>query len=334
MMLVDKQVRRRRCELPQWWRDFNGPEMPLGPYMIHSVVRIVGDKQNKKTGAWERKPLGTGFHVRVPSDSVPDRWYGYVLTAHHVIDGQPRPDLLFPDPYDPGQLYPAVATEGPEWKQPLPRVDLAVLPFARPDGYWINSLQIEMHLRETLPGPAMLAMPFHYVGLLEPLDRAMARSGTLGAIYETGIEHPDGYEYIAHLGDCRSYGGFSGSPCFVELAMPGLVAADPPVEPPPGFDPVGRMHYLHLLCGMVTWHLEPAVERDEASIFGVVCMLTSDDLWKALMSDKLVDKRREADAIQDEPDTRPVSMRKPEDEFDRFEDLTRKLVNTPKPARE
>jgi hypothetical protein len=155
---------------------------------------------------------------------------------------------------------------------------------------------LDMHVLEHLPGEAMLAMPFHYTGLLAPLDRAMARSGTLGAVYEEGIEHPDNYEYTCHLGDCRSYGGFSGSPCFIEISMPGLTPTEPPIPPPPGFGDVGRMQYLHLLCGMVTWHLEPPSERDESSIFGVMSILTSDDIWRALMSDELVDMRRRLDA--------------------------------------
>jgi len=263
--------------------------------MIHSVVRIIGDVRNKSTGTLERRSLGTGFCIGVRSESVENRSYAYIVTAQHVVEGQPNPELLFPDPLAPGKLYQPVPTEGPDWLHPMEQLDLAVLPFTRPDGYWINMLMLDMHLLEHLPGEAMLAMPFHYVGLLEPLDRAMARSGNLGAVYEERIAHPDGYEYVCHLGDCRSYGGFSGSPCFIEISMPGLTATEPPIPPPPEFGEVGRMQYLHLLCGMVTWHLEPAAERDESSIFGVVCILTSDDIWGALMSDELCEERRKKD---------------------------------------
>jgi hypothetical protein len=139
-------------------------------------------------------------------------------------------------------------------------------------------------------------------------------------------------EVEAHLGDCRSYGGFSGSPCFLELSMPGLTPTEPPVPTPPEAGPVGRNIYLHLLCGIVTWHLEPPVDREESSIFGVVCILTSDAIWRALMSDGLVRKRRELDGDGDEPEARPtnVSTNRPGDEFERFEDLTRKLAQVPK----
>lgn len=327
-----------RRELPRWWREFTDQgAVPLYPYMLQCVVRVIGDKTDPRTGKRKRQPLGTAFLIQVPSDSLEDTWYPYVVTAHHVIDGQPNPELAFSDPYRPGELYPLVETPGPDWRHPIEDVDLAVLPFVRPEGYFVFSLVAGMHLLPHLPPEAMLALPFHYLGLLEPLDRPMARSGTLGAIYQTGIKHPDGYKYEAHLGDCRSYGGFSGSPCLLELAMPGLTPTDPPVEPPADRDigPLGRMLYLHLLCGMVTWHLERAAPQPESSLYGVMAILTSDEIWRALMSDELVDDRRRRDAMGDVPEAKMVHLGgadlPPEnDEYERFEDLARKLVQVPK----
>jgi hypothetical protein len=328
-----------RRELPRWWREFKGSEMPLGPYMLYTVVRVVGDKLNKRTNLYERKPIGTAFYVQVPSKSIEDGWYGYVVTAQHVVEGQPKPELAFPDPYAPGSLYPRVETLNPEWKHPIEELDVAVLPFARPDGYWLSALRLGKHLWEHLPADAMLAMPFHYIGLLEPLDRVMARSGTLGAVYQTGIEHPDGYEYAAHLGDCRSYRGFSGSPCFMEIAMPEQAPAEPPVPLPPGSPEVGRLLYLHLLCGMVTWHLEPPEDRAESSVFGVVTILTSDEIWRVLMSDELVEDRRKRDKLSQEPEAVaknlgggvPDNLSVGEShEFENFEDLATRLLQVPK----
>jgi hypothetical protein len=285
--------------------------MPLGPYMIYSAVRIIGDWRNPKTERLERRALGTGFHVRVPSESRPNCWYTYVVTAHHVIDGQPDPELVFPDPYEPGGLYPPQKTDGPDWKQPLENVDLAVLPFGRPDGFFVSSLVLGQHIRPELPEPRVLAMPFHYVGLLEPLNRVMARSGTLGALYEKKIPHKDHYEYTCHLGDCRSYKGFSGSPCFVEYPMASLQEAEPPLPPSkaePNLEPLGKIRYLHVVCGMVTWHLEPPEDGPEASTFGVVCILPSEYIYKALTSDGVVQERREGDEAPDEPEAVPKNL--------------------------
>jgi hypothetical protein len=48
----------------------------------------------------------------------------------------------------------------------------------------------------------------------------MVRSGTIGAMYQDDlpVEWPDKSirKFQAHLIDCRSYGGFSGSPCFFQ----------------------------------------------------------------------------------------------------------------------
>jgi hypothetical protein len=261
--------------------------------MLGCVVRVVGDLEIK--GKWRRAAIGTAFCVQVQSELHEARWYSYVLTAHHVIDAQPNPELLFPDSRSPGTLHAAIQTSGPDWIHPLESVDLAVLPFDRPEGIWINTLRAGFQLYATLRRDALLAMPFHYVGLLEPLNRAMARSGTLGAVYQTGIPHPDGYEYDAHLGDCRTYSGFSGSPSFVEITFPSLTPQDPIVPVPPELGPLGRLRHLHLLCGMVTWHLERSNDVPEASVYGVVVMLTSDEIWRALMSSDLAEARRRLD---------------------------------------
>jgi hypothetical protein len=310
--------------------------MPLGPYMIHTVVRIIGDRRDKTTGKFKRRALGTGFYVRVPSE-VGDGHYTYIVTAHHVIDGQPNPGLVFPDPYNPGDVYPEQKTDGPNWKQPIKGVDLAVLPFARPDGFWVNALEIGRNILPGLPPDALLGMPFHYVGLLEPLDRAMARSGTLGAIYQAGVKHTDDYEYVCHLADCRSYGGFSGSPCFLEIAMPGLDEEESPLPPEPGLGPVGRMKYAHPVCGMVTEHREPPGDHSESSLLGVVTVLPNDYIWKALMeSPKLVKERQEKDAMPEEPEAVAKKLSTdpppgyPNQEFDHFEDLTHRVIQVPK----
>jgi hypothetical protein len=262
--------------------------MPLGAYMLTSVVRIVGDVEYRVQGKakWTRGHLGTGFCVRVADETHPTGWQGYVVTAHHVVDAQPKPELVFPNTTHPGQLYPPVATDGPDWQQPLEDVDIALYPFSPPAGQVLTALQVDYHLYAHIPSGVMLAMPFHYVGLLEPLNRAMARSGTLGAVYQSGIKHPDGYSYLAHLGDARTYDGFSGSPCFVEFSYPSLVEKELPFPLDEGEEqvPMGRIRYMHLLCGMITYHLERALEGREASAFGVVCMVTSDDIGRAVMA--------------------------------------------------
>jgi hypothetical protein len=47
---------------------------------------------------------------------------------------------------------------------------------------------------------------------------------------------------------------------------------------------------------MVTWHMERSSKTPEASLYGVVVMLTSDEIWRALMSPDLAQGRRCLDA--------------------------------------
>jgi hypothetical protein len=109
--------------------------MPLGFYMLNSVIRIVGDKRDRTTDRFRREPLGSGFLVQVQHEERPETWISYVVTAHHVIDGQPNPELVFPDPAVPGAPYPPVSTSCPDWRQPIDGLDVAVLPSVSPHGY-------------------------------------------------------------------------------------------------------------------------------------------------------------------------------------------------------
>jgi hypothetical protein len=265
--------------------------MPLGPYMIHCAVRLIGDRRNESDGRLERVPIGTGFCVRVASAMIPNAHYGYLLTAHHVIEGQSNIELDIPDPHNPGQLYPRI--KAPFLEHPVERLDLALAPFEPPKGYMVTALQAEHNIVKHLAPETLLAAPFHYVGLLEPLNRMMARSGTLGLVDQMEVEGE--YEYRTHLGDVRSYQGFSGSPCFVEYPVPALTPKEPPVPMPEG-GPVGRIRYLHLLCGMFTGHLEKPIPGGDVSRHGVGYILSSDEIWDVLMSDGLREARRKQDA--------------------------------------
>jgi hypothetical protein len=126
----------------------------------------------------------------------------------------------------------------------------------------VTALQLGRNFLPELAAETLLAAQFHYVGYLEPLKLTMARSGTLGRVNEL---LPDGeYTYLTHIGDVRSYDGFSGSPCFVEYSVPALTPKAPPL-PMGDEEPVGRMRYLHLLCGMFTGHLESPCQAERSA---------------------------------------------------------------------
>lgn len=146
------------------------------------------------------------------------------------------------------------------------------------------------------PNPGMSVL---YIGLLAPLNRTMVRSGTIGAPNQTGIKFQGGWQYETHLVDCRSYGGFSGSPCFLELPVPEIE----PDPHPPSFLPegkkYGRMGWHAMFVGMFTAHLTDAPQEDDDtphSRYGVGLMLPAHYIIDALTTEDIVKDRREADA--------------------------------------
>jgi hypothetical protein len=326
--------------------------MSLSLRTMYCVVRIIGDlpvrdPDTKKQTGTRRAPIGTGFVVTVPSKVLENVEYAYLLTAHHVIADQPNVEAQSANPFAEGELYEPVPIK--EWCQPLDGVDLALAPFEKgiDQPYNVRAISTDWGMvpNDLVHRPPLGATIF-YVGLLTPDDRPMARSGTIGALDQKGLRFKEGYSYPAHLVDCRSYGGFSGSPCFLDLPLACLNPLSAPIpfpEIPPGIGPLGKMAHVALLCGMFTSHRtdEHAPENIEKTVsrYGVGVVLRSQEILEGLMVDRLRKKRQERDAeIQaaheaaaDESafegaGTRPTDA----DEFDRFEDLTGKLLKVPK----
>jgi hypothetical protein len=110
----------------------------------------------------------------------------------------------------------------------------------------------------------------------------------------TQKENPD-YDYWGCLLDCRSYGGFSGSPCFGEELLPILNREDEPILPveevAPGDEPprFGPLLSVNPLIGIFVAHYTD--EGDETnpenavSRYGVGVMVPMTYIWEALMTD-------------------------------------------------
>jgi hypothetical protein len=56
------------------------------------------------------------------------RQAGHIDPGCLVQSGQERPQLAFPDPYNPGGLYPLVPTANPRWRQPIEELDVCGAP--------------------------------------------------------------------------------------------------------------------------------------------------------------------------------------------------------------
>lgn len=335
---ADPRPERGPWDIPEWASD-----MALSFDRIHQAVSIYGSTS-----------VGTGFFVVVSSESLPDVKYVYVVTAHHVVQGQTDVVIQASDPFaqPKGARYPPLRVDG--WRQPLDGVDLAIAP--APMGQrqtWAyvelgvdlipaDRLKSQMNGRRLMP----LGAPVYYIGLFAPLNRVMVRSGTIAALDQEGVprgpELPDGshaYDYPFHLVDCRSYGGFSGSPCYIAVPFSVLKEIDSsplPRQPGEKLPPLGTIQYLALCCGMFTDHITDDMPPEGAvSRYGVGLMLRGEEIKEALMTDESRNERKAWDAERKArgtggPIITPASARAEEDEFGRFGDLAGKLLKVPK----
>jgi hypothetical protein len=255
-----------------------------------------------------------------------------------------------------------------DWRQPIEHVDLAIAPLITKEtaDRVVGEIEFDENIipAKTVP---YLGAQIYYLGIFQPTAEAdgtpMARSGTLGAINvpirtqeENEDRPPPPYAYVGHYVDCRSYEGFSGSPCFehqswsrTDLAgfprigprvMKQLRSAD---APNPTF---AEQFHMVTLCGMFTAHFSDAKQPEGAvSHLGVGVMLSHEYIREALMSDEakqerrmwddIVAKRQAAEGVplvEASRATPDPEESEPQSEFGRFEDLLRQLVNTPKPA--
>jgi len=247
--------------------------MPLERRMLEGSVRINSfDKLE-----------GTGFIVTVPSAAHPEWRWGYVVTAHHVAVQMETTVVAF-DPLNPGQLHDPVPVS--DWRQPLPGVDLAIAPFSA-DGRPLSALKLEDHVVPTtsIPEPN-LGAHVYYIGVFSYLERMIARSGTIAALDVPHVSHnTDHCKHSAHLLDCRSYNGFSGSPCFFEIAYATTREQDLPYPTAAADDSSGltAMAYFQLLFGMFVAHFCDDVSAQGAtSRYGVGVLVRSQEIHRAL----------------------------------------------------
>ena len=282
-------------DLPAWARQALGKRtMPLPLESLRAAVRITSHGDLR----------GTGFFVRVRSEAGHGP-YSYLITAHHVIKNQSGIEVEIPNPSTNGELWPPVAVG--YWRQPLTDVDLAIAPYQ--EGEHRNHHTVWSDL--IWSGHADLGGLTYYVGIFEPLGRPIARSGTIAALEQEGIPHKDGYMFPAHLVDCRSYGGFSGSPCSMEIAFARLSGKDVPEWVPSEVRPVAGMTYYTFLCGMFTSHYDsPKPEKGAASRFGLGVILPSRLILQAVMAEDARDERKgwDKDRAATKADEQPSSQ--------------------------
>lgn len=296
-----KGYRSSPSDRPWWTRKRVGVSfVSLNPSMLFIAVEI----RDSPTRA-----IGTGFLMTVRGEENPGNIWPYVLTADHVIRGESTIYVAAPDPNGNGELYEPILVN--DWHQPDEKLDLAVAPWPYKPKTPYASIPMEKELYPLNDERvSLLGSPVHYVGLFAPAGRMMVRAGTFGAIDAKGISHDPsfGYDYDCHLIDCRSYGGFSGSPCFVELLfVQKLMERGEEIFIP---------NYRALMVGMFTEHYDDSDNLDinpegAASRLGVGVMVRGEDIKRALLSQHFVEDRarREAENVRSQSEHPPMTPR-------------------------
>lgn len=318
-------------------------------------VLFVG-RMREREGRIEPRIEGTAFLVTVQSSAFS---HLYVVTAGHIVDGTAASFVRVPRT---GQLEP-LDLDVPEWL-PHPRHDVAVAPIALPPDHNLVSTALSQFVDdeqwETDPefSPELaLGDAVYFIGLLGKVDAMtesnipMVRAGTLGRLWQEQLPvrrtPVDAVKYItAHLIDCRSFGGFSGSPCYLQQGRAGVV------QLPEGGGPAITTKYRTGLLGLIGGHFDDWMRTRSRSAApdevggisddieapvstGVGYVIPAEFIREALMAKEFVDIRRLADeaVAAREVDAATMDSLAPEEnptEFERFEGLTRKLVNVPK----
>jgi len=193
--------------------------MPLNDTFPKAIVFIVGEYE--KDGVIHKGVVGTGFLVLFPS-SVAGKGYIYVCTSAHVVRPLIRSWIQLnkkaggvePVPVHTWFYHPSNDIAD----------DVAVSPMRGSADYDYRLLPMNLFIDAY--GGARLGNRVYFIGLLGQMKNMVAknipmvRGGTVGALNQEGvpIEIAPGttINVKAHLMDCRSFGGFSGSPCFVQ----------------------------------------------------------------------------------------------------------------------
>ena len=281
-------------------------------HLRNCVAFIIG--QRELNGVTRKTPIGTAFFVgvRTPSHPASTRAFTtYLVTAAHVVRSEVstavrlrRLDGSLTDTDIPGPRWVvhdrddvAVApVELDERDQPY---EIALLPI--PD--FLPAHAAQRHGDRPIVHRPMLGDQVYFIGLFSPIatmgeqNVPLVRSGSLAALAQprVPVRMPDGtvLEHTAHLIDCRSYAGFSGSPCFVQF---------PRV---PGIGGVGRPDEETELLGLVSSHFDLAANADltgdiagmgTVSVpvhLGVAVVMPVESIEELLNRDDVVEDRRE-----------------------------------------
>jgi|SRR5579862_1389539 len=321
-------------------RKIGEPIVPLPQSYVKGVVFIGRDRPGKPS-----RISATGFLVTV---DTPVMAHPYVVTAAHAVEGS---DQTFVQLADNEGVY---NMNVPEWIV-HGKHDVAVAPIEidSDDDVVFTGLDQFIDEPDALGdrfGPIELGDPVYFLGLLGKIPAMVqdnipiVRTGFLGALWQEDVPvkrtpHDETKFITAHLIDCRSFAGFSGSPCYLQKER---------VSVHPGNPPTIGMEWRTLLFGLIGGHFDDWTGTQRADVIGeentysvsddilapvstgVGYVIPAEYIRETLMREELVQmrdvdedaaeamKRREDERNAAVEDSMPLGD---ESEFDRFDSL-------------
>jgi hypothetical protein len=255
---------------------------------------IIGDAKDDAGEKIIRRAIGTAFLMVVRNEDYPEQRHAYLVTAAHLITSQPSPEVRIRTVQ--GQVLE---------DQPLNHwvfhdtEDIAVAPiwFSPELNVVFNPYELEQAVDRASKQPRV-GDTVYFIGLLAgilEMERTaipMVRSGTIAALNQPGIPLTNDVHTTAHLIDCRSFNGFSGSPCYVQ--WPTYYYVEDRFEP----GDKGLMYNEETrLFGMLIAHLDDYEKQQGRQTIrlniGVGIVLPIERVRDVLESDELVALRRE-----------------------------------------
>lgn len=327
-------------------------KMLVNEHFRKCVTFLYADEPDR--GAVRRVPVGSVFFVGVPAFPNPAEGTGffvYAVTARHVVD---FPAMLWVRMRLTAGGFVDLPVAKDAWTH-HPHTDVAVAAIQLDDSFDAAYLSVDLLATRFIAETPNLAPigegdDLFFSGLFvghygKGIPQPIIRFGNIALMPREPVtieisKHPyTEADVDAYLVEARSWGGQSGSPAFITFS------ADRELGLGGAFKVGGATPFAVLGLVQGGWRYREGMKAPDPSgegfvevNMGISVVIPDYKILEVLMDDDLQTQRDEARKSH-----RPGSLALPEaasvaanesDEFGRFEDLTRQLVNTPKPKDE
>jgi hypothetical protein len=310
------------------------------------VTFLYEEVPNGSSGENHRKPIGTAFYVSVDlfPDTPGNHWMRYVVTARHVAEvaSQLWLRVLGPEGYTDWPV-----SQDAWYKHSQTDVAIASLEDITMTGSCVRFLHLtEFATREFVKEAEVgEGDDVFFAGLFvghygQDVPQPIIRFGNIALMPREPVHveisrRPKTWASIeAYLTEARSWGGQSGSPAFVTFGSSRHLGSGISFPHDPPYALLGLVQGLWKKDQRGMQAPDPSGEGVVEINMGISIVVPAYKIEELLMREDVVTERgKTADRVRSTRGSliRPTAASvEGEDEFDRFEDLTRKLVNVPK----